>query len=181
MNYFSKLSVFRGTPSGFLVLILAASVAGAQPPLEAPESSESFNLGLHGGVTHVFDGPEEAGFVSLELRLRDNWRGIRPWTSVFLVDRDNTWAIGGGLMFEGTLGGNWRLAFGTGPFYYHPGHGPDLGYDLQFYSFIEPVYLFANGGRVGIRLGHFSNAGLSEYNPGTETLALTVSFPFGGR
>src|SRR5690606_5766980 len=96
----------------------------------------------------------------------------------FLVDSSSTWFAGVGLLYEASLSETFRLTIGSGPFYYHQGRGPDLGHDLEFYSFIEPSYVFASGARIGVRLGHFSNAGLSEVNPGTETVALLVSIPW---
>ena len=132
---------------------------------------------LQAGGIHIADEDEEELFGSLELRLRQNWNGIRPWAGIFLVDATDTWAAGGGLMYEATIWKHFRVAVGSGPFYYHHGNGPDLGKSLEFYSFIEGAYAFSNGGRIGLRLGHFSNAGLSDRNPGTETLGVLVSFP----
>lgn len=165
--------------------IAALSFAGAS--IGHAALGDAFNVApaTHGeivgqvGYIGVLDKGEEDAFVSLEYRFATNWHGIRPWVGAFVVDSSSTWFVGGGFMYEVRYE-QFSVAVGTGPFYHEAGRNfPDLGYDLEFYSFIEASYEFTNGPRLGVRLGHFSNAGLSDHNPGTETLAAVFTFPIG--
>lgn len=52
-----------------------------------------------------------------------------------------------------------------------------LGGKLEFRVGIEIAYRFHRQYRVGVAIFHFSNAGLSDSNPGTEALVLSLSIP----
>jgi hypothetical protein len=100
---------------------------------------------------------------------------------VSVVD-SGTWFAGAGFVYDIKLAEDVVLTLGTGPFYYDDG-GDDLGFDLEFYSFVELTTKIGKVSRAGLRLGHLSNAGLGRENPGTETLALVAILPLsrGGR
>lgn len=162
-----------------LLSLAGASVVHAAPgeSLRTATAARSAIVGQIGSIGVMDDDPD--AFISLEYRFATSWHGIRPWAGVFVVDSPNTWFVGAGLMYELRFE-QFAVTIGTGPFYHEGGNEfPYLGYDLEFYSFIEASYEFSNGPRLGVRLGHFSNAGLSDHNPGTETLAAVISFPFG--
>jgi lipid A 3-O-deacylase len=55
----------------------------------------------------------------------------------------------------------------------------DLGYGLEFRSQIDFAYRFDDRSRLGLALSHSSNASLGDTNPGTETLLVNYSYPFG--
>jgi len=132
----------------------------------------------HTGLVGIFDREARDAFASVEARLQWNWHGIRPWTGLTVVD-SGAWFTGTGLIYDITLPGRGRLTLGSGPFYYSHGKGDDLGFDLEFYSFVEATWAIKHQTRLGLRLGHLSNAGLGRKNPGTETLSFVVSLPFG--
>lgn len=134
--------------------------------------------GLQVGWIGVFDEEAIDNFASLELRLAQHWRGIRPWMGVTVVD-SGTWFAGAGFIYDFRLPRSFRVTIGSGPFYYRrrTDRDKDLGFDLEFYSFIEATKEFKRGARLGLRLGHLSNAGLGRRNPGTETFALVASIP----
>lgn len=52
-----------------------------------------------------------------------------------------------------------------------------LGHDLQFRSGLEIAYRFENDFRVGVALFHLSNGGISDQNPGTESLVFSLCVP----
>ncbi len=61
---------------------------------------------------------------------------------------------------------------------YSKGNGKNLGGTIEFYSSIEVGYRFEqNGHRLGVSLGHLSNAGIYKKNPGIEDLRLVYSIP----
>ena len=53
----------------------------------------------------------------------------------------------------------------------------DLGHALEFRSQFEIAYRFDNRSRLGLAISHYSNAGIGDENPGTETLSLNYSVP----
>ncbi len=55
----------------------------------------------------------------------------------------------------------------------------DLGHGLEFRSQIEFAYRFDDRSRLGLGISHSSNASIGDKNPGTETLMLNYSYPFG--
>ncbi len=59
----------------------------------------------------------------------------------------------------------------------HEGDGKELGGTLEFRSAIELAYRFDDRSRLGIQVGHLSNAGIYAENPGTEFAILNYSIP----
>ena len=76
------------------------------------------------------------------------------------------------------LSDNWILtpSFGLGIF--NDGERIQLGNDLQFRSGLKIYYQLKNKARLGLELYHLSNGGLSDKNPGTEPVFLSISIPF---
>ena len=53
----------------------------------------------------------------------------------------------------------------------------DMGHAIEFRSQLEFAYRFDDRSRLGLAISHYSNAGLGEKNPGTETATLYYSYP----
>lgn len=53
-----------------------------------------------------------------------------------------------------------------------------LGYDLEFYSRLILVYHMNAHSGIRLELGHISNAGFGELNPGSEDIGLSYSYYF---
>ncbi len=135
------------------------------------------DLLVHAGLIGIADSEAVDNFVSLEARWRHDWHRLRPWGGVTLVD-SGAWFAGAGLIYDIRLSRRAWLTLGSGPFYYtHDEEDDDLGFRLEFYSFAEASWEWRRDVRLGLRLGHLSNAGLGRRNPGTETLSLIVSMP----
>lgn len=64
------------------------------------------------------------------------------------------------------------------PGYFEKGEGPDLSGHLQFRSSIGAGYQFANGATILASYDHRSNADRIKPNPGLETIAVRIAFPF---
>ena len=56
--------------------------------------------------------------------------------------------------------------------------GKNLGNDLQFRTTLELNYKFENHNRIGLSLGHISNANLGDKNPGVEIISLSYQIPY---
>ena len=72
---------------------------------------------------------------------------------------------------------HWILtpSFGVGSF--DDGRDVQLGNELEFRSGLNLSYQFNNEMRVGLAIFHLSNGGLSERNPGTEPMFISISLP----
>lgn len=150
-----------------------SAAAEALPLVREPTADVVWQAGLVG----IFDHEARDTFGSVELRLHQNWHSLRPWAGLTIVD-SGAWFTGAGLISDVRLTPKSRLTLGTGPFYYsHGKDDDDLGFSLEFYSFIELSWARKHDTRLGLRLGHLSNAGLGRRNPGTEILSLVVSIP----
>lgn len=64
------------------------------------------------------------------------------------------------------------------PGYYAQDDGPDIGGSLQFRSILGAGFAFDNGVTVLASYDHRSNADTQDINPGLETIALRIAFPF---
>jgi lipid A 3-O-deacylase len=67
----------------------------------------------------------------------------------------------------------WSLLPSLSGGYYSDGAGKDLGHDVEFYSQLRLEYRLATGAGIGLGVGHISNAGLGDKNPGAETVYLS--------
>lgn len=55
----------------------------------------------------------------------------------------------------------------------------DLGGVFEFREALDVSYRFDDGGRLGVRIAHISNAGIYDRNPGVEEAYVTYSLPLG--
>jgi hypothetical protein len=166
-----------------LLLVVAFGGAAWRPLHAAPEAmpivhETTADVVWQMGLIGIFDHEARDTFASVELRLRKNWHQLRPWAGLTLVD-SGAWFTGAGLIYEFHLSPNSRFTLGSGPFYYSQGkdQNDDLGFSLEFYSFAEVSWVWKRDTRLGLRLGHLSNAGLGRRNPGTEILSFVISIP----
>ena len=123
--------------------------------------------------TLVDIGPEE-----------DNFFYLKPFAGLE-VTNDSAFYILGGISLEDNLGklldGNenqWNFTPSFGLGYYDDGNGKKLGNKLEFRTTLEISYQLKNDDRIGISLGHISNANIGNKNPGAEIISLSYQKPF---
>ena len=123
--------------------------------------------------TLVDIGPEE-----------DNFFYLKPFAGIE-VTTDSALYVLGGIYLEDNLGklltGNqnkWNFTPSFGLGYYHDGDGKKLGNKLEFRTTLEMSYQLKNDDRIGISLGHISNANIGNKNPGVEIISLSYQKPF---
>ena len=123
----------------------------------------------------VFEiGPEE-----------DNFFFLKPFIGIEYTG-DNAYYLLSGIYLEDDLGqlisgeSNKKFyfspSFGIG--YYNNGSGKNLGNDIQFRTTLEINYKLKNNNRIGISIGHMSNANLGNKNPGVEIISLNYQVPY---
>ena len=123
--------------------------------------------------TLVDIGPEE-----------DNFFYLKPFAGIE-VTTDSALYVLGGIYLEDNLGklltGNqnkWNFTPSFGLGYYDDGDGKKLGNKLEFRTTLEMSYQLKNDDRIGISLGHISNANIGNKNPGVEIISLSYQKPF---
>ena len=159
----------------FLSLLLAlpalAAAANDQSPPPTP------NLVLSAGAADIFDS---APFACATVNYRPAFRllGILGPDLMAGTGRHHEFYAAAGIFCDLPLVSRLLLvpSFGLG-YYNSAAHGRDLGFDLQFCTSLQLAWRFAAGPRLGMTISHLSNGSLSDFNPGTESLTLSVTLP----
>ena len=114
----------------------------------------------------------------------DNFFYLKPFAGIE-VTTDSALYVLGGIYLEDNLGklltGNknkWNFTPSFGLGYYDDGDGKKLGNKLEFRTTLEMSYQLKNDDRIGISLGHISNANIGNKNPGVEIISLSYQKPF---
>ena len=114
----------------------------------------------------------------------DNFFYLKPFVGLE-VTTDSAFYFLGGVYLEDNLGkllvGNenkWNFTPSFGLGYYEDGDGKKLGNKLEFRTTLEISYQLKNEDRIGISLGHISNANIGNKNPGVEIISLSYQKPF---
>jgi len=132
-------------------------------------------LVLLGGVADIRRS-NTLPFGAIQARFAPNWHGIHPYAQVGYESGGS--AIGAaGILYNFLLPGKFkdlRLTLGTGPgLYHHAGSATNLGNTIEFYSWAElsmPIWAH----RVGVSIGHISNAHIGHHNPGLDGVNASI-------
>jgi hypothetical protein len=161
------------------VLVLAAVSA----PVAAQESALVVGAGASGFWHHNSHVKNTVATGSIEYRSsyelfpnHELLREIKPLVGAFAMSDDSAY-IHAGAYRDFALAPRWILTPHFSAGVYGRGSKNDLGGALEFQSGIDLFYRLDRGLRVGATLRHVSNAGISDINPGIETLAVLVSVP----
>ena len=119
---------------------------------------------------------ETCGQFEIQVRLSTRVWIFKPQVGMFVTAEEGFYGYFG-IMTDLFFGGRFVVSpsFGIGA--NHEGGGKQLGGPLEFRSAIELAYRFNDRSRFGIQIGHLSNAGIYEENPGTEFAILNYSIP----
>jgi hypothetical protein len=127
------------------------------------------------GLVGPDEGDRHSAVLDLEYRFKP-WRfGIGPAIGASATSDGGAYLRAGfsrDFAFAERWNANITLAGGG----YQPGHGKRLGKGFEFRSAIDVSYEAQPGVRLGAALAHLSNAGLSDSNPGVETITITIAF-----
>jgi hypothetical protein len=161
------------------VAFLLTVVIGALLPLalRATVLEEPNYLVVTSGVGELL-GSHKLAVFGEEYRFKENYRGLHPYL-LGVKGKDGASYFGAGILYNFAISPRWRLTASSGPGYYDRTRGPkDLGSTIEFYSNLEVSTKVWHGNRLGLSFGHISNGGLSNHNPGSETLRITYAVPF---
>ena len=146
-------------------------------------SQEANTLGFGAGIFDTAAFTDEGDFDAYEagLVLRGPttfaW-GIGPMAGVSAND-DGAWWVYFGARRPFRLGKCWEAGPTFGAAYYEEGDSKDLGHAVEFRSGLEVSCRRPRGVTVGFEFYHLSNAGLSDTNPGINSLWFVYSVPLG--
>ncbi len=153
-------------------ILLAALLLAA-----APGVALAGQWALYGGVydTDSTSGhPTELGLEHRFGALKIPKVALSPAVGIAGTDDGNVWGYGG-LRLDLTLG-RWVITPQFAVSLYDAGDGKDLGGEVEFRSGLEVAYDFAKGPKVGLLFYHLSNADVYDFNPGSNSLVLTLAF-----
>ena len=114
----------------------------------------------------------------------ENFFYLKPFLGLELTSDSAQYIIGGvylednlGTLFTGNKSNiHFTPSFGVG--YYEDGDGKKLGHNIEFRTTFEVSYELNNKNRIGVSIGHISNANIGDKNPGVEILTLSYQVPF---
>ena len=117
-----------------------------------------------------------AGQFEIQARLSTSLWIFKPQVGMFVTSKYAAYAYAG-LLVDAFI----RDRFVVSPSFSigasHEGEGKQLGGTLQFRSAVEFAFCLNDQSRLGLQIGHLSNAGIYSENPGTEFAILNFSVP----
>ena len=119
---------------------------------------------------------ETSGQFEVQARLNTRLWIFKPQVGMFFTTAAGFYAYLG-IMTDVFFGGRFVMSPSFAAGLNHEGEGKQLGGSIEFRSAIELAYRFEDRSRLGIQVGHLSNAGIYEENPGTEFAILNYSMP----
>ncbi|MDH3403568.1 MAG: acyloxyacyl hydrolase [Acidobacteriota bacterium] len=152
-------------------------------PLAAARAQDAPTLVLSAGVfdTAAWTG-DKGDFEAIEagVALHGTPRvwGVGPWGGIAANDDGAFW-ISLGVRRPFALRRCWHAGPAWAVAYYDRGDGKDLGHEIEFHTGLEIFCRGDSGRSLGIEFYHLSNAGLSDVNPGVNSLVVTYGIPLG--
>jgi hypothetical protein len=157
-----------------MVAMAAVTLAPAATPAE-------FVFGL--GGDDVFRPDVVFPAISAEVRAEPRWHFGQAALGFGLageIDVDGDVWGGAGVVLTAPITPDWRFEASFMPGLYSQGSGgTDLGTSApMFRTQIGVSYMLPSGWRLGAAINHKSNASTASYNPGVESLFLTLGREF---
>ena len=134
-------------------------------------------LGAFDVFTERDGSAERSGVAQIQLRWGQKLYFIGP--VIGLLGNTDGGVFGYGGIYADLAYGNLVVTPVLAAGGYSEGGSKDLGGVFQFRLELGVAYEFDDGTRIGVRLGHISNAGIHDDNPGAEELFITFAIPFG--
>ncbi len=163
-----------------ILIFLGALAAGMPSPASAAaptvlgDAPGRMNVGV--GYFNIGNGGDSPAAARIEWRFGKKKFRLGPLLGL-LADIDEGLMAYGGVYLDIA----WRqlvLTPMTSIGAWHMGESKDLGGTLQFRSALELAWQAAVGVRLGVQIGHISDANLHLSNPGENDLLLTFAIPF---
>lgn len=158
-----------------LILVILGTIVSQSS--YAGEKLLSFGV----GSAAIFDDNQTAIFkVVYDIPMQSLVWDLKPQLHLIVSDT-RAYHIGIGFLKEFTISERWSWAFSTSVGHYKQGKSSlirPLGNELEFYSAIYVSKKINNTSRVMVELGHISNAGFGDVNPGSELVLVSVTHKY---
>ncbi len=120
---------------------------------------------------------DQGGEFRLEYRSDFKLWHIKPFVTAAGVSNGMTF-LGAGILMDIYFGRRIVVTPSFAPTWWRgKTDNLDLGHAVEFRSQIEFAYRFDDRSRLGLSISHYSNASISDNNPGTESIMLNYSVP----
>ena len=119
---------------------------------------------------------EKAGQFEIQARFQKRIWFFKPQIGAFVTTKSGFYAYGGGSV-DLFLARRYVVSPSFSVGFYQKGDGKELGGQLEFRSALEIAYRLRSRARIGLQVGHLSNASIFDANPGTEFAIINYSFP----
>ena len=159
----------------FKVLAAVVALVLLRPGAAAAGDPDYLSFSVGG-----FDVHDDMTTAEFRVEYRSDWRRYILTPMVGLMANADGGVYGyGGVFIDFYFGRRLVVSpnFAVGA--YRHGGSKDLGSVIEFRSGLELAYRFDDRSRLGLAFQHISNASIDKNNPGTESLVLTYSIPFG--
>ncbi len=134
-------------------------------------------LSLSAGAFDLNRQKDQGAEFRLEYRHDKKFWIFKPFGTVASVSNGMTF-VGAGVLIDAYFGRRWVVTPSFAPTLWRGKTDDlDLGHTIEFRSQLEVAYRLDDRSRVGLSFSHYSNAGLGDSNPGTESLILNYSLP----
>lgn len=179
-NHKYSISSYPITSLGLIATLTLTIFSAISFSAHAEEREEYTMINITAGQVGILDDIDGAQRYGLEYRFKSfagPW-GFRLIPAVgFAASSNGANFIYSDLRHDFYLNDRWILipSFGVGIF--TDSEEIQLGNELEFRSGLEIAYQFRNKVRAGIALFHLSNGGISNDNPGTESLVFSLCIP----
>lgn len=174
--------VIKGTRAAFALALTALaclSAPGATAQLIGSPGDPP-RLALGAGVFDITPSNSNAGGTAAEFRAEYRFAEILGFVAPFIGasgTSDGAFYGFGGLGIDINFTPNLVLTPNAAAGYFARGSGTNLGSWLEFRTGAELAWRFANKSRLGVAFHHTSNAGLTQRNPGAQSVVLMYSIP----
>lgn len=159
-----------------LALFVLSASAGARAADSVGRYEAGPLIGFSAGVFDAIQGNDMAGLARLEYRENNDW-WLKPLVNL-TATTDGAVFFSGGLYAELFLSENLYVSPSFTPGLFLKGNGQDLGFPLEFRSQFEIGWRFHTGLRFSVSINHISNGGRARFNPGSESIAISMLIPF---
>ena len=159
----------------FCVVGMVAMLCGA-PKAQAKDDPDY--LTVSAGWFDFNRKKDEGAEFRLEYRSNYKLWELKPFATLAVASNGMTF-IGAGVLMDIYFGKRWVLTPSFAPTWWHgKTDALNMGHAVEFRSQMELAYRFDDRSRLGLSLSHYSNASLSDKNPGTEAIMINYSIPF---
>ena len=152
----------------FVIALAANRTAKAEDPAFLSLSAGWFDFNRQ---------KDQAGEFRLEYKSDHKLLNFKPFATLAVVSNGMTF-LGAGILMDVYFGRRLVVTPSFAPTWWRGKTTDlDLGHRIEFRSQLEFAYRFDDRSRLGVSISHYSNAGLGDDNPGTESFMVNYSVP----